>query len=140
MACFLVCATEATIATIATKIVKKNESAPKTLEVKLDGEHIEQAEKISFSKKLGWLNRLLWGGTALLAFEHIWHGEVVPFFPYLTAASNLEDTAEMLHEMATTGVSMALLVTVIWLGMLAVSSIIEKRALKQAAETASVNR
>ena len=36
----------------------------------------------------------------------------------------------MLHEMATVGVSMAALVTVVWLGMVGISAIIEKRAPK----------
>ena len=36
----------------------------------------------------------------------------------------------MLHEMSTVGVSMAVLVTLVWLGMLGVSALIEKRALK----------
>ena len=40
------------------------------------------------------------------------------------------DAAEMLHEMATVGVSMAALVTVVWLGMVGISAIIEKRAPK----------
>ena len=34
----------------------------------------------------------------------------------------------MLHEMATTGVSMAILVTVVWLGMIGVVSLMEKKA------------
>ena len=75
---------------------------------------------------------MLWGGAALLAFEHVWHGEVVPWFPFLTAASNPADAAEMVHEMATVGVTMAVLVTVVWLGMLGVSALIEKRAQKKA--------
>jgi len=33
----------------------------------------------------------------------------------------------MLHEMATTGVAMAVLVTAVWVGMVAVSNVIEKR-------------
>lgn len=70
---------------------------------------------------------MLWGGSALLAFEHIWHGEVVPWFPFLTAAANPEDAMAMLHEMATTGVTMAVLVTAVWAGMVAVSNVIEKR-------------
>ena len=36
----------------------------------------------------------------------------------------------MLNEMATTGVAMAVLVTVIWLGMLAVTSAMEKKILQ----------
>jgi hypothetical protein len=130
MACFLVPAAEAVITTIATKAMKSKEKAPETVEVQFDGTNFEAAEKIPFSGKLKWLNNLLWGGSALLAFEHIWHGEVVPWFPFLTAASDPADTAEMLHEMSTIGVTMAVLVTAVWLGMVAVSSVIEKRALK----------
>jgi hypothetical protein len=130
MACFLVPAAEAVITTIAAKAMKSKEKAPETVEVQFDGANYEAAEKIPFSKKLKWLNNLLWGGSALLAFEHIWHGEVVPWFPFLTAASDPADTAEMLHEMSTIGVTMAVLVTVVWLGMVVVSSVIEKKALK----------
>ena len=36
----------------------------------------------------------------------------------------------MLHEMATVGVTMALLVTAVWCVMLVVSSVIEKKAQK----------
>ena len=82
---------------------------------------------ILFSEKLGWLNKLLWGGSALLAFEHIWHGEVTPFFPFLTAAADAADRAEMFREMATSGVAMALLVTAVWGCMCAVVSRMQKR-------------
>ena len=128
MACFLVPAAEAVVTTIATKVMKSKEGNPETVKVQLDGAELVEAEKIPFSRKLGWLNKLLWGGSGLLAFEHVWHGEVVPWFPFLTAASNPADAAEMLQEMSTAGVTMAVLVTAVWAGMLAVSSIIEKRA------------
>ena len=130
MACFLVPAAEAVVTTIATKTMKSKEGNPETVKVQLDGAELVEAEKIPFSRKLGWLNKLLWGGSGLLAFEHIWHGEVVPWFPFLTAASNPADAAEMLHEMSTVGVTMAVLVTAVWAGMLVVSSVIEKRAKK----------
>ena len=122
MACFLVPTTEAIVTTIVEKNVeaheKKGENEVQTL---------QSQSKLPFSRKLKWLNTMLWGGAVLLAFEHVWHGEVVPFFPFLTAASNPSDAAEMLHEMSTTGVLMAVLVTVVWIGMVAVSNIIEKR-------------
>lgn len=124
MACFLVPAGEAIITTLAEKGIEKKEKTNK------EGQEQTSeitATKTSFSTKLKWLRNLLWGGSALLAFEHVWHGEVVPFFPFLTAASNPEDAAEMLHEMSTVGVTMAILVTVVWIGMVAVSSAIEKR-------------
>lgn len=45
-------------------------------------------------------------------------------------AADPEDAVGMLHEMANAGVTMAVFVTVVWLGMLAVVSVIETRALK----------
>lgn len=128
MACFLVPITEAIVTTIAQKVIesKEKKTGMKTV-TSADGFTME---KTPFSKKLGWLNKMLWGGSALLAFEHVWHGEVVPYFPFLTAASDPADAAEMLHEMGTAGVAMAAIVTVVWIGMLLVSKSLEKRALK----------
>ena len=133
MACFLVPAAEAVVTTIAAKAFESKEKEAETCQVCLDGAHLETVEKISFSRKLKWLDGMLWGGSALLAFEHVWHGEVVPWFPFLTAVSNPADAAQMVHEMATAGVGMAALVTVVWAGMIAAASVIEKRALKGAA-------
>ena len=128
MACFTVPAAEAIITTIAGKIIKSKEKKGLSGAVSTKaGEGSEESPKISFSTKLGWLNKMLWGGSALLAFEHVWHGEVVPFFPFLTAVENGE-ASEMLHEMATAGVSMALLVTAVWGIMVGVSTLIEKYA------------
>ena len=122
MACFLVPAAEAVVATIATKVTEKKE-----LPARADDAAQDKPVKIPFARKLKWLTNLLWGGAALLAFEHVWHGEVVPWFPFLTAAADPGDAAEMLHEMSTVGVTMALLVTAVWLVMLGVSKAIEKR-------------
>ena len=129
MACFIVPTVEAIVVTVVRKVIEKKEKQPEEVSVVLDGTP-ETAYKIPFSRKLKWLTNLLWGGSALLAFEHVWHGEVVPWFPFLTAAADPADAAEMLHEMATVGVSMAALVTLVWLAMLGVSAVIEKRALK----------
>lgn len=132
MACFTVPAAEAIITTIAGKIIENKEkkmALSGAVSTKAE-DNSEENPKIKFSTKLGWLNKMLWGGSALLAFEHVWHGEVVPFFPFLTAVENGE-ASEMLHEMATAGVSMALLVTAVWGIMVGVSSIIEKNAAKR---------
>ncbi len=115
MACFLVPAAEAVVTTVATKLIKSKEKSQK-----------KHQDDITFSAKLGWLNKMLWGGSALLAFEHIWHGEVVPFFPFLTAIENGE-TAKMLAEMSTNGVLMAALITAVWAGMVLVSNALAKR-------------
>ena len=129
MACFIVPAAEAVITTVAKKVIKSKEKKEE-VKVSLSEGSVAKKTKIPFSTKLGWLNKLLWGGSALLAFEHIWHGEVVPFFPLLTAVKSGE-TAEMLAEMGSAGVLMAVIVTAAWGGMLAVSSVIEKRAQRE---------
>ena len=132
MACFLVPASEAVVTTIATKIMqKKEQSAGKTetITVQLDSETTETVERRPFSFKMKWLNRLLWGGSGLLAFEHLWHGEVVPWFPFLTAAEDPDSLQEMFNEMSTVGVTMTILVTAVWGIMVGVSSFMEKRAM-----------
>ena len=134
MACFLVPAAEAIVTTVASKVIKQKEKES----VSLPEDTIKETVRTKFSAKLGWLNNMLWGGSALLAFEHIWHGEIVPYFPFLTAVSNGEIT-EMLSEMGSTGVMMAAIVTAAWAGMVAVSSLAEKNVLhaeKQAQESA----
>lgn len=119
MACFTVPVAEAIVTTAITKIVKSKEKAGKSSS---KGEVM----KVKLSEKLSWLNKMLLGGSALLAFEHVWHGEVIPAFPFLTAVTNGE-TSEMLHEMGTVGVTMSVLVTLVWVGMVAISSALEKR-------------
>ena len=127
MACFTVPATEAIITTVAEKIIKSKEKKQALSgAVNTKGES-EDSTKISLSTKIGWLNKMLWGGSALLAFEHVWHGEVVPFFPFLTAVKD-GNAMEMLHEMATAGVCMALLVTAAWGVMVGVVSMFEKKS------------
>lgn len=112
MACFLVPTAEAIVTTALTKVEEKKEKTEGA--EKSDSAAVA---KVSLVRKLHWLNYLLFGGAILLAFEHVWHGEVVPYFPFLTAAANPEDTATMLHEMSTVGVSMALLITAVWVIM-----------------------
>ena len=117
MACFIVPATGAVISHVCHKQVKKREA--------------QTDSHIAFSTKLGWLTKLLGGGALLLAFEHIWHGEVVPWFPFLTATNNPESTAEMLREMATAGVAMLLLCLVVWGVMLAIVHRLETKAIAE---------
>lgn len=118
MACFVVPAAEA----VVVKVIEKAQSK-KEKELKLDSagdaavSHESAECKIPFSRKLRWLTRLLIGGSVLLAFEHVWHGEVEPWFPFLTAAATPETTSVMLREMATTGIGMAVIVTLVWAAM-----------------------
>ena len=113
MACFLVPTAEAIVSTIAAKIVKSKED--------------KNENSFKFSHKIKWLSNMLWGGSILLAFEHVWHGEVVPWYPFLTAMNNPEDKLNMLHEISTVGVAMSLVVTTIWIGMVLVSNAFEKK-------------
>lgn len=135
MACFLVTAAEAAVVTAAAhglelREIKKAEKRRGASEPQAS--HLTEETAIPWSRKLKWLSYLLWGGALLLCFEHVWHGEVVPWFPFLTAASNPASMAETLHEMATVGVAMALIVTVVWAVMLAVVSAMMKRPMKHA--------
>lgn len=122
MACFLVPASEAVVTTVAQKIIESKEKKG----IIQENGSANEVPKVKFSHKLSWLNRMLWGGSALLAFEHVWHGEVIPTAPFLTAVQNGE-TADMLAEMGTAGVGMAVLVTLVWGGMVAASGVIERR-------------
>jgi len=134
MACFLVPTAEAVIVTVAAQIIKSNEKKAPTLNDSVAGAIADAVDetKVTLSRKLMWLARMLWGGALLLAFEHVWHGEVVPWFPFLTAASDPTDAAVMLHEMSTIGVSMAVLVTAVWICMVLAANAITKRAPKHA--------
>lgn len=136
MACFVVPAAEAVIVKAIELHQKKKEmkgeavTANAHINMESHGSVAKtSANGIPFSRKLNWLVKLLAGGSFLLAFEHIWHGEVTPWFPFLTAAAT-GDTMEMLHEMATTGVGMAALVTLVWVALCKLA----ERSVKNVAE------
>lgn len=120
MACFVVPAAEAAVVKAVEKAAKKKAES--------GGDVREAARQMGFVKKLKWLSNMLMGGALLLLFEHVWHGEVVPFFPFLTAMDSPAGTAEMLREMATAGVLMAALITIVWAGMVLVTNAMEKNA------------
>ena len=128
MACFLVPTAEAVVTTVMTKVIESKEKT-KLPEERTENEvSVDASVKIPLSRKMKWLNNMLWGGSALLAFEHVWHGEVTPYFPFLTAAGDPASAAEMLHEMATAGVLMAVLVTAVWGCMVVTADYLAKKA------------
>lgn len=133
MACFLVSAAEAAVVKAVEKHEEKVEAQAAVSESAVNEAEVEP--KIPMSRKLKWLTRLLIGGAVLLAFEHVWHGEVVPWFPFLTAMSDPADTAEMLHEMATVGVSMAVLITAVWFVMCKVADALVKKPVAEPEKT-----
>ena len=128
MACFLVSTAEAIIITAAAKAAKNKEMSAESVKLEKNAAvETKQEKKLPWSKQLSILASLLWGGAFLLCYEHIWHGEVVPWFPFLTAMNDPGDTAEMLHEMSTIGVTMAVIVTVTWaIMMFAADKIMER--------------
>ena len=87
----------------------------------------DTAARNPFVRRLGWLQKMLFGGSFLLAIEHVWHGEITWRFPFLTAVRD-GNTADMLHEIATVGVSMAVLITIAWAVMVVVADALERRS------------
>lgn len=121
MACFLVPAAEAVVVSAVHKFSGK----------KQDPEAIQHESRLEpFKEKVGWLEKMLWGGSSLLAFEHFFHGELIASFPFLSAAANPADLTAMLSEMSTVGVGMAAAVTGIWGLMVVGSKRLEDRSLK----------
>ena len=64
------------------------------------------------------LSTMLWGGSLLLALEHLWHGELVPWPPFLTAMQSPSNIQAVLNEVLTVGMSMNAAVTLAWFGVL----------------------
>lgn len=133
MACFIVPAAEAVVVKVVEKVEEKREQKV------VESSEIPGVEvKIPLSRKLKWLNYMLLGGVVLLLFEHIWHGEIAPWFPFLTAMSDPADASEMFSEMATVGVTMAGLITAVWVVMCVAASFIVKRHAGKKEQTETV--
>jgi len=126
MACFTAPLVEAVIVKAVEKSIEKK------------GSH-ESENKVPLARKIKWLSTMLFGGSALLAFEHIWHGEITAWFPFLTAMSNKEDTITMLKEIGTVGVSMAVLITAVWLIMCKVADTVLKNKPVEGVKEAKVS-
>ncbi len=78
-----------------------------------------------FFSKFHWLAKMMFGGSFLLAIEHVYHGEIIFSYPFLTAVQNGE-TASMLHEMATRGTAMTVLIAAVWVAMVVVSAVTQR--------------
>ena len=110
MACFIVPLTTAAVVTSVKPALPKSASAN------------------PFVAKLDWLGKMMFGGSFLLAIEHIYHGEVILVPPFLTAAKEGPEAVRvMLHEMATRGTAMAVLLVVVWAVMVAFSRLSERK-------------
>ena len=110
MACFVVTTVAAVGVAVARHIVKHNEKKIEKNEVVS-----VNADTLKTSKKLGILEIALFGGSFILAGEHVLHGEVTFTFPFLTSITEGSDAIKtMLAEMGTIGVGMTALIFVAW--------------------------
>lgn len=107
MACFTVPLAEAVVLTAVKKIAFKRNADSVINEAEMT-----KNQKIAVLKeKFRILEKMLYGGSFLLAVEHLYHGEISLVPPFLTAMKNPAEIPEMLREMTTVGVGMALLTT-----------------------------
>lgn len=113
MCCFFIPLAEASVLTAANSLLKKTGKG-KSLVSHFDS-----------------LSKLLYGGSLLLALEHIWHEEIIFAPPFITAMKTPEDLQTMLDELSTTGVGMALVTTVAYIGF----ACLEKYLKKNTADT-----
>lgn len=85
-------------------------------------------KKILSKYHIEWLNAMLWGGAIMLAVEHVTHGEIVPFPPFITAMQNPADILVMLSELATAGGAMTLAIVTVWAVMVFTASKMSRRS------------
>ena len=111
MACFLAPMAEA----IGTSIVQKKVGR-------------EKAKRL----KLGWLNMILWGATAMLVVDHAINGEIVPWPPFFTAMQDPKGVSVMAKEIVLVGLPMAAIGTLVWGIIVMVARRRERAVLREA--------
>lgn len=125
MACFTVTTVAAIGVGVARHIVKHHEKKNEIVRVENTN-----ADPMKMSKKLGILELALFGGSFILAGEHIIHGEVTFTFPFLTAVKEGGDAVRtMFMEMGTVGVGMAVIIASVWgIGLLIRKMLLKRKA------------
>lgn len=125
MACFTVTTVAAIGVGVARHIVKHHEK-------KMELSRVDNIERdpLKTSKKLGILEVALFGGSFILAGEHILHGEVTFTFPFLTAIKEGQDAIRtMFMEMGTVGVGMTAIIVAAWgIGLLIRKMVMRRKA------------
>ena len=110
MACFTVTLLAAGGASVARAIIsKKEEKNPYIV-----SSNSKFGSDTKWSTKLRYLELSLYGGSFILAGEHLLHGEISVYPPFITAFNSFESTQGMLFEMATVGVAMLLTLCFVW--------------------------
>lgn len=112
MACFVVSAAVGVGTAVARHVVKHHEK-----KLELEGK-VPEVKKfgsdVKWSKKLSYLELMLFAGSFILAAEHMIHGEITPYPPFFTAASDYSEAMTMLKEMGTVGVAMLAILVAAW--------------------------
>ena len=129
MACFVVSAAAGIGVAVARHVVKHHEK--KKAEAGIAPKIEKFGSDTKWSKKLAYLELMLFAGSFVLAIEHIIHGEIVPFPPFFTAVGEGE-TIEMLKEMGTVGVGMLAILLVVWAAGVFISDFIKYKKRKAA--------
>lgn len=94
-------------------------------------------KKIPQKYHIEWLNAMLWGGIVMLIIEHIAHGEIILFPPFLTAMENSADIFLMFKEIATVGMAMIVAIFVVWIIMVLVVNAVARTREKKILNLAS---
>ena len=135
MACFLAPAGAAVVTTVVRNVLQNKEKAlstagadPKSRTAETDAAPRVVRAEGKWTQRLGWLNTMLWGGVALLCLEHIWHGEVVPWPPFLTALETPGAVGPMFREIVTVGLAMTAVIFVVWGIMVAIAAMRKRQA------------
>ena len=135
MACFVVSAAVGVGTAVARHVVKHHE---KKLEAEGKAPVVNKfGSDVKWSKKLAYLELMLFAGSFVLAIEHIFHGEIIPIPPFFTSATiGPEAVREMFMEMGTVGVGMLGILVAAWgIGVLVVD-LIKYRKRKAASKVA----
>lgn len=106
MACFTAVIPEVVALHFIKKYIEKKEATNQTNQT-------QDSTKIKMSVKISWLITMLWGGIFLLMIEHFWHGEIVPYPPFLSAIESGE-TQSMLNEILLVGGAIDIFVPMVW--------------------------
>ena len=71
---------------------------------------------------INWLNAILWGAVMMLMVEHVAHGEIIPYPPFLTSG-----ILEIMPEMLSVGIPMAVFSASLWASMVAVNELMIRK-------------
>ena len=132
MACFTVPLAEAVVLTVAKKIAFRR-NADSVINEADEAVAAKNRKVAVLKEKLGILEKMLYGGSFLLAVEHLYHGEISLVPPFLTAMKNPAEIPEMLRELATVGVGMALLTTAVWAAGIGIATFVKNHKKKSSA-------